>query len=79
MTIKILFFGAVADATGKRSDEIEVAAGEKVGAVIELLTALAPKLSDLKLLVAINEEYADVDALLKAGDQIAIFTAVSGG
>jgi molybdopterin converting factor small subunit len=77
MTVAILFFGATADLVGAREQKMGTD-----GTLEELLTrvtALHPKLSRHKLLIAVNEQYADADTLLKDGDEVAIFTAVSGG
>ena len=47
--------------------------------IIEQLSHQHPSLAKYKLLIAVNEEYADADTVLNDGDEIAIFTAVSGG
>ncbi len=38
-----------------------------------------PALSSLRLLIAVNEKYADAETMLNNGDEVAVFTAVSGG
>ncbi len=79
MKLRILFFGATADAAGMRSTDLEFAEGELVGSFIERLVQQFPPLEHHKLRVALNEEYADMNAVPKDGDELAIFTAVSGG
>jgi molybdopterin converting factor small subunit len=79
MRSKILFFGATADAVGARELEVEIDEDLDVNAVLETLEKAHPKLLSYNLLVAINEEYVAGDARLKNGDELAIFTAVSGG
>lgn len=79
MSLKVLFFGATADAVGSR--ELELAADETTtpGTLIDQLSQQHPALAKHKLLIAVNEEYADADTLLNDGDEVALFTAVSGG
>lgn len=79
MKAKILFFGATADAAGTRASEIELEIGSTAGDIEEKLRAEHPALANLKLLIAVNEEYASPDTVLNDGDEVAIFTAVSGG
>ena len=79
MVIRILFFGGTADAIGSRETELEISAGTSVRGVVDSLVSSYPQLSNRKLLSAVNEEYADQDQVLKDGDKVAIFTAVSGG
>jgi len=38
-----------------------------------------PKLKENKLLFSINQTYAIGDEIIKNGDELAVFTAVSGG
>ncbi len=77
-TMKLLFFGAAADIVGTR--ETELALGEtSLAGVIEHLKSQHSGLCSQKLLFAVNEEYSDGSVLVSDGDEIAIFTAVSGG
>jgi molybdopterin converting factor subunit 1 len=77
--VVIFFFGAVADAAGKREAEVEVTEGLTAGELIESLKAKHPGLAGQKLLFAVNEEYADPATPLQNGSEVAIFTPVSGG
>ncbi|MEK7856411.1 MAG: MoaD/ThiS family protein [Acidobacteriota bacterium] len=79
MTVKLLFFGATSDAVGSR--ELELTADETTTArsLIDQLSRNYPALANHKLLIAVNEEYADAETVVHDGDEIAIFTAVSGG
>ena len=78
MTIKVLFFGATADVTGKREMLLETSAQSASAAVNEIVEA-NPALLRHKLLVAINENYIQGAETLNDGDVLAVFTAVSGG
>ncbi len=78
MSIKILFFGATADIVGNREVSIEYAA-ISVSQLIEQTIADHPRLAAQKLLVSVDQQYAKGDEMIRDGDEIAIFTAVSGG
>jgi molybdopterin converting factor small subunit len=79
MVVKVLFFGAAADAAGKREVEISfdkpVNAGEAFAGLLEKF----PSLNSHKLLFARNQEYIKGDEMITEGDELAVFTAVSGG
>jgi molybdopterin synthase sulfur carrier subunit len=79
VSVRVLFFGAIADAVGERSQRVEISEATPAGAVVDQIVASHPELSRHRLLLAVNEEYVARDARLEDGDQIAIFTAVSGG
>jgi len=79
MSLTVLFFGATADIAGKRRHEIEVSVGESAGVVFERMLALYPRLADHKLHVSVNQQFATDDEIVYDGDELAIFTAVSGG
>ncbi|NOT47681.1 MAG: hypothetical protein HOP17_08015 [Acidobacteria bacterium] len=79
MEIQILFFGAVADSVKSRQLILNVASGTTAAAAIETAKKEHPALASQKLLIAVNEEYADTDTILGDGDEVAVFTAVSGG
>ena len=50
-----------------------------VGEVLREISSRYPRLADRELLIAVNEEYADSEAILHDEDEMAVFTAVSGG
>ena len=79
MKIRVLFFGATADETGER--EIEFSLSENVNAnqAFAEIVAKYPRLKNHKLLFAVNQEYASGEEIVKDGDELAVFTAVSGG
>lgn len=79
MSVKVLFFGATADAAGTRSVELDLAAPRPAGEVFAEIVGRYPQLAGLSLLFAVNREYAGADAQVSDGDELAVFTAVSGG
>ena len=79
INIKILFFGATADAVGERAIQIELAGGSSVADVLATVQMTYPKLESYKLLFAVNQEYLSPYHVLWDGDEVAFFTPVSGG
>jgi len=79
MKVSVLFFGATADAVGEREIEIEFADGAKAEDAFAQIIAAYPNLKQHKLLFAVNQEYADDNKIIRNGDELAVFTAVSGG
>ena len=79
MSVRILFFGATREATGNREIVINENGFSNVGSILKELSETYPRLSAYNLRFSINQQYATIDDLVKDGDEIAIFTAVSGG
>jgi sulfur-carrier protein len=79
MKVQILFFGATAEAVGEREIEIELNNETRAEDVFRQVIAKYPQLESHSLLFAVNEEYASGGELIKDGDELAVFTHVSGG
>lgn len=79
MSVRILFFGATADATGNHEIVINENGFSNVGSILKELSETYPLLASHNLLYALNQQYATGDEKVQGGDEIAIFTAVSGG
>lgn len=79
MKVSVLFFGATADAAGTRESELELADGASAVDALAAVTSAHPALHGRNLLYAVNQEYAKGDEVLSDGDELAVFTAVSGG
>ena len=79
MKVKLLFFGAISDILGSRELELATVETTTAQSLIDQLSQQHPTLAKHKLLIAVNEEYADADTILSDGDELALFTAVSGG
>jgi molybdopterin converting factor small subunit len=76
MSLSVLFFGATASIVGSR--KIETSASTSAELLHNIL-AEYPRLASHKLLVAVNQDYAPESVPLRDGDEVAIFTPVSGG
>ena len=79
MKVQVLFFGATADAAGTREIGIDFPADAKAADAFSEIVKKFPQLAHHKLLFAVNQEYAGGDEVIKDGDELAVFTAVSGG
>jgi sulfur-carrier protein len=77
--MKVLFFGQTAEIVGSREIEILLNEKTKASEVFARILEEYPKLKENKLLFAVNQEYAKGEEIINDGDELAIFTAVSGG
>jgi len=76
--VKLLFFGATAEIVGARSFSMELTDISATKLVTDLKRKF-PILTRHKLVFALNHQYVSGDEIVKDGDELAIFTAVSGG
>ena len=79
MKVHVLFFGATAAIAGGRKLNLEVVDGTTTDRIFDNIRERFPPLSNHKLHIAINQQYATGDEIVCDGDELAIFTAVSGG
>ena len=81
--VKVLFFGATADSVGEREVELSLEDNMKAEKALENILKIFPGLEknhDKKTLhFSVNQEYAGGDEAIRDGDELAVFTAVSGG
>jgi molybdopterin synthase sulfur carrier subunit len=80
MEIKILSFGICRDILGQTSLVIEVPKGILMKNLKMKLISMYPKLKELNHIhIAINEQYAEDNSIIKDKDEIALVPPVSGG
>jgi molybdopterin converting factor subunit 1 len=84
MTVRLLFFSQLRDLCGadELAFELEPADGETVvGDLLEKLYTDYEGMRewDGRLLVAVNQEYADRRTALSEGDEVAVMPPVQGG
>ncbi len=79
MKVQVLFFGATADIVGSRELEFDFENETKSDSAFQQVVEKFPKLAEHSLLFALNQEYVNDSSVIKDGDELAIFTAVSGG
>ena len=81
MRVRVLFFGMVKELAGKSEDEVNLRDGASVRDVLQHYEERLPQLKGLRssLALAVNQQYASPDTVLKPDDEIAILPPVSGG
>ncbi|HEY0050639.1 MAG TPA: MoaD/ThiS family protein [Pyrinomonadaceae bacterium] len=79
MKVQVLFFGATAQATGEREIEFDLAERTKAAEAFRQIVRRFPQLEQHSLLFAVNQQYASGGETIQNGDELAVFTAVSGG
>jgi molybdopterin converting factor subunit 1 len=79
--VKILFFASLKDLVGKSEIEINLEGKASVRDVFQKLQISYPSLEKYEniLLIAVNQEYSNLDTPISPNDEIAFFPPVSGG
>ena len=83
--INIKYFARLSEALNVKSEEVEF--NEQINTVESLIQSLVgrgePWISEFsaenKILVAVNQELSNRQAILKQGDEVAFFPPVTGG
>jgi molybdopterin converting factor subunit 1 len=76
MQVRVLLFAGLRERAGAPSVELDLPEGARVRDALAQMHAVAGGIS---VVMAINQEYADADAPLHAGDELALIPPVSGG
>ncbi len=81
MRVKVLFFGMLKDVTGFAAEQIDLEEHASLAAVWDLYAGRYPRIAELKshLRLALNHEFARLDAVVTPGAEIAFLPPVSGG
>jgi molybdopterin converting factor subunit 1 len=83
--MKIRYFAWLKQRTGCAEEEVDLPPGvATVGALVALLGERHPRLAEAAAATgvvrcAVNQEYAEADAPVRAGDEVALFPPVTGG
>lgn len=79
MKLNVLLFGVTKDIIGGSTTSVTLEDSSVLGLKSKLFDDY-PKLKGLNsLLIAVNNEYADDDLIIKSSDEVAIIPPVSGG
>jgi molybdopterin converting factor subunit 1 len=81
MRVRVLYFGVLKDAFGRGGEEMELAEGASVA---DLIAACRGRYAGVReiwdsMAVAVNQEYARAEMVLREGDEVALLPPVSGG
>ena len=81
MTVRVLFFGVLADRIGVRETAQSIGDGADVANLLGVLARIYPDIASVrdKLAVAVNLEYVKKEHALTDGDEVAVIPPVSGG
>jgi len=81
MRARVLFFGMLKELAGCSAEEVEFPDGMDLGGVFEYYAARHPALRDMarSIVVARNQEFADLSTRIAEGDEVAFLPPVSGG
>jgi len=77
MSIKVCYFASLKESLGREKDELDHAIGLTPRAIWSRLNKGRPL--PVNVLVAVNMDYASLDAVLEDGDELAFFPPVTGG
>jgi len=76
MKVRVRLFAMLRDRAGTDEVELDLPEGARVGDALERLSDVA---GGMRVVMAVNREYADAEAPLAAGDELALIPPVSGG
>ncbi len=81
MRVRVLFFGLLKDLAGRSSDVLEMPDGALVHDVLAHYASQVPELRESlnSIAVAVNQEYAGAETVLRADDEVGLLPPVSGG
>ncbi|MEW8426699.1 MAG: molybdopterin converting factor subunit 1 [Candidatus Thiodiazotropha sp.] len=82
--IQVLFFARFREELGVESEQIEMSDPSCTGDLLHLLRGRGEAWArlfaeDQRVMMAVNQELADKNTPLKAGDEVAFFPPVTGG
>ena len=81
MRARVLFFGMLKELVGRSADDAEFPEGTDLRAVFESYALRYPALRDMarSIVMARNQEFAELSTKLAEGDEVAFLPPVSGG
>jgi molybdopterin converting factor subunit 1 len=79
MTVTVLLFASYAEQLGRTSMTLELPEGARVDEALTRVQSESAGRLPPKPLVAVNQSYASLSHVLRAGDEMAIIPPVAGG
>jgi len=81
MRVRVLFFGMLKDLAGKSSDLLDLQDGASVRDLLAHYEAHTPHFKEAisSIAIAVNQQYAGAETVLKSSDEVALLPPVSGG
>ena len=81
MQFEVRLFALYRERAGRSIVAVDVAEGSTVGDLTAAVRGEYPRLAppEVRIVVAVNAEYADDDQVLRDGDEVCLIPPVSGG
>jgi MoaE-MoaD fusion protein len=81
MRVQVLFFGVLKDLVGRTGELLELPDGAVVRDVLSHYLSEVPRMREAlaSIAVAVNQEYAGAETVLRSDDEVALLPPVSGG
>jgi molybdopterin converting factor subunit 1 len=81
MEVTVRFFALYRERAGLSSAPIEIPEGASVNDLTDSVRQRFPRLAppEVKIVVAVNAEYAEPEQVLRPGDDVCLIPPVSGG
>jgi molybdopterin converting factor subunit 1 len=81
MRVRVLYFGVLKEIFSRENEMLELAQGMDVAGLLGMYRESGRAPANLwdSLAVAVNQEYARAENLLRDGDEVALLPPVSGG
>ena len=81
MRVRVLFFGVLKDLVGRTGELLELPDGAVVREVLSHYLSEVPRMREAlaSIAVAVNQEYAGAETVLRSDDEVALLPPVSGG
>ena len=81
MRVRMLFFGMLKDVVGSSAEDADFPPGSDLRAVFASYAARFPRLAELapSIVIARNQQFADISESVAEGDEVALLPPVSGG
>jgi molybdopterin synthase catalytic subunit len=79
--LRLLYFAGVRERAKRNEEALQLSAGATLATLLKHLLTTYPQLAPLKdhLRIAVNQEFAPLDCVLRDGDEVALIPPVSGG
>ncbi len=77
MSVQVKYFASLRETMGRASDQVAITDASTVEKIWQLATNHMERPE--RLLVAVNQEYADFSQMVNDGDEVAFFPPVTGG
>ena len=76
MSITVRYFASIRENLGKSEEHIDA---REVTSVSDVWRQVAGSAAPMRILAAVNQEYADLSRKVRDGDEVAFFPPVTGG